>query len=91
MSKQIVKLKRHYHYDTDNVSFIKMYHTLKELGVKNNKFFLLIYDESIKGLNPHDEENLTEEQKVKIKRECKRNVWYFLREVARIPYYGMGI
>ena len=88
MTKRIVKLKRHYHYDTKNISFIKMYKTLKDLGVKNNKFFLLIYDESIKDLDPYDEDNLTEEQKIRIKREVCRNPWYFLREIVLIPVPG---
>jgi hypothetical protein len=89
--KKTVRLRVHYHYDTSNISFIKMYKILKDLGIKNNKFFLKIYDESIKNLNPFDEENLTVEQKVKIKRECKRNPWYFLREVVRIPVPGGSV
>ena len=86
--KKVVKLKVHYHYETDNESFIIMYKILKELGIKNNKFFLKIYDEDIKGLNPFDEDNLTVEQKIKIRREVKRNLWYFLREIVRIPVPG---
>jgi hypothetical protein len=65
-----------------------MYKMLKELGINNNKFFLKIYDTSIKDLDPFDEDNLAIEEKVKIKQEVRRNPWYFLREIVRIPVPG---
>lgn len=73
---------------TKNLSFIRMYKILKQLGIKNNKFFLRLYDKTLQGVNPFDEENLTEEQKVRIYAEVKRNPWYFLREIVRIPVAG---
>lgn len=88
MGKRKVRLKVHYQYNTDNISFIKMYMTLKQMGINNNKFFLKIYDEEIANLDPFDEENLTLDQKVRIKREIQRNPWYFLRQIVRIPVPG---
>lgn len=87
-NKKKIRLKVHYHYDTKNISFLETYKELKDMGIRNNKFFLKIYDESIKNLDPYDEENLTVEEKVKIKRECMRNPWYFLREILVIPVSG---
>ena len=90
MAKKI-KLKPYYHIDTKNVSFLKMHKILKDMGIKNNKFFLKIYDRSIQYLDPFDEENLTTEQKIKIKREVRRNPWYFLREIVSIPVPGGSV
>lgn len=75
---------------TKNKSFIKIHKVLKNLGIKNNKFFLILYDETLKGVNPHLDD-LTDEQKVRIKAEISRNPWYFLREVIRIPVPGGSI
>jgi len=69
---------------TKNKSFLSMAIILKKLGVKNNKFFLRLYDKSLKGVNPHSED-LTLEQKTRIANECMKNPWYLLREVIRIP------
>lgn len=73
---------------TKNKSFIKIYKVLKDLGIKHNKFFLYLYDPTLQGVNVYDEENLTEELKLRIKTEIARNPWYFLREVIRIPVAG---
>lgn len=77
-----------YDIKTKNDTFIEMWQELKNKGVKNNKFFLLLYDESLQGVDPHDEKNLTEEQKYRIQIEVQKNVWYFLREIIRIPEPG---
>lgn len=73
---------------TTNKSFIKMYKVLKNLGIKNNKFFLVLYDKTLQGVNPFDEEKLTIEQKIRINAEVRRNPWYFLRECIRLPVAG---
>ena len=39
-------------------------------------------------VDPFDEDNLTEIQKVKIRLEIQNNPWYFLREIVRIPVSG---
>ena len=43
-----------------------------------------LYDEDLKGVDPHDP-NLTKEYKLKIIIESQKNPWYFIREVMRIP------
>jgi len=73
---------------TDNMSFKKMYKVLKAKGIKNNKFFLKLYDKSLQGVNPRDEDNLTKEQKIRIIAEIKRNPWYFFREVVMLNVAG---
>lgn len=77
------------HYNTSNNSFLKVHLFLKKKGVKNNSFFLELYDETLKDIDPFDEENLTEEQKQRILVEVSTNPWYFLREIVRIPASGL--
>ena len=77
-------------WDTSNKSFLDLYNDLYKLGVKNNKFFLRLYDAELKGINPY-QKNLPLEIKIKIFVECVINPWYFLREVCRIPEDGKPI
>lgn len=79
-----------YDTSTKNKSFLKMSKYLRERKIKNNKFMLALYDENIKGLDPYSKD-LTPEQEIRIFRECSLNVWYFLREVIRIPADGANI
>lgn len=74
-------------YNTTNVSFLKVAKLLKEKGIKNNTFFLKLYDESLLNVNPHDP-NITDDQKNRIIIEVTRNPWYFLRECVRIASAG---
>lgn len=76
-----------YDYDTTNSSFIAIASILRRKGVKNYNFFLKLYDEDLVGVDPYDP-NLTQEYKLKIIMECRRNFWYFIREVMRIPAPG---
>lgn len=76
------------HYNTTNLSFIKVYHFLKKKKVKNCTFFLELLDETLEHVDPHDP-NLTEEQKQRIIIECTKNIWYFLRECVRIQNAGV--
>lgn len=78
------------HTATKNISFIKLFRHLKDQGVKNNKFFLKLYDSSLMMVDPHSK-HLTKEQKGKIIVEITRNPWYFLREVVRIPAPGKAL
>lgn len=82
-------MARSYTYDIDtrNISFIQTAVDLKKLGIKNNMFFLKLYDRSLAGVDPHDP-NLTDDQVLRIVNECIINPWYFLRECARIPDQG---
>lgn len=81
--------ERKFIYDvkTSNISFIQTAVDLKKLGIKNNMFFLVLYDPSLQGVDPHSE-FLTDDQIIRIINECLINPWYFLRECARIPDQG---
>lgn len=72
---------------TKNPSFIKISKELRENGIQSYMFPLMIYDKELIGVDPHDP-NLTPNQKSRIIIECKRNIWYFIREVARVPVPG---
>jgi hypothetical protein len=78
------------HTQTTNISFVKMFRHLKDVGVKNNKFFLRLYDPTLTKVDPHSK-RLTKEQKARIIAECVKNPWYFLREVVRIPAPGQAL
>lgn len=69
---------------TNNKSALELAVKLKRMGVKNNSFFLVLFDQTLSGVDPHDT-NLTLEQMERIGIECKINPWYVLREVARVP------
>ena len=74
-------------FDTSNASFIAMASILKRKGIKNWAFFLKLYDEDLVGVDPYDP-NLDQRTKFKIIMECRKNMWYFIREVMRIPAPG---
>jgi len=76
-----------YDINTKNISFLRVSADLRKRGVKNNKFMLELYEESLVGVDPHSE-NLTAVQKIAIFKECTQNVWYYLREIIRIPGDG---
>ena len=82
-------MARNFIYDvnTTNISFVQTDVDLKKLGIKNNMFFLKLYDPSLRGIDPHSP-FLTNDQIVRIINECIINPWYYLREVARIPDQG---
>jgi hypothetical protein len=75
------------HLKTQNMSFLKMYRYLRDRGIKNNKFFLRLYDESLATVNPHSA-RLTPVQKTKILAEITKNPYYYLREIVKIPIPG---
>ena len=77
----------YYQLETSNKSFLEMHYFLKSQGIQNNKFFLVLYDRDLAGINPRDP-NLNETMKAKILRECMINYWYFIREVVRMPDQG---
>ena len=76
-----------YDYKTKNQSFLTMHHYLKSKGYKNNSFMLILFDTDLVGVDPFDP-NLPVLYKQKILVEIRRNLWYFLREVSRIPQSG---
>ena len=75
------------HLQSRNTSFRLTYNELKELGIKNNKFFLMLCDRSLAVIDPFSK-NLTNTQKTRILIEIKKNPWYFYREVCRIKVAG---
>jgi len=75
------------HKNTKNKSFLDMHYLLKEKGVKNNLFFLVIYNERLMNIDPFSD-NLTPQDKLEIEIEVRMNPWYFFREVCVIPESG---
>lgn len=76
-----------YDMKTKNDSFKLMSYNLKTKGVKNNKFFLALYDEGLSGIDPFDED-LPLDIKLRIFKEATNNFWYYVRELSRIPAKG---
>lgn len=82
--------KKFYDFKTKNKSFLDLYQDLYRLGVKNNKFFLRLYDPDLQGIDPYSPV-LPKETQIKIFIECLINPWYWLREILRIPTDGLPI
>lgn len=80
----------HIHTETTNQSFIDMHFILKEKGIKNNDFFLVLFDRDLVGVDPRDP-MLNQFMQAKILREIMHNYWYFIREVVRIPDQGGSV
>ena len=79
------------HYQTKNISFLKMHSILESLDINNSSFFLELFDPSIADLDYFDTENLTAQQKLRILREIHVNPWFFLREIVLIPASGGNV
>lgn len=69
---------------TSNPTFLRLAGLYKSMNVVNHSFLLALHDSKLQGVDPYDE-YLPEETIVRIVTECKRNPWYFFREVARVP------
>ena len=74
---------------TENQSFINMWRYLQDMNVENCTFMLELYDESLKNFRLSDLE--TDDKKAradllkKVHEECQRNIWFYFREIVRIP------
>ena len=79
-----------YDWKTKNVSFLNLYNNLYKLGIKNNKFFLKIYDRDLIGVDIY-KDVIPIDLQMKVVLEILINPWYFLREVCRIPDDGSPI
>jgi len=88
-SQVIIPQQVYIEYETSNKSFIDMHWYLKSTGIKNNNFFLILYDAGLAGVDPRDP-SLSPIMKQRVLRECICNYWYFLRTVVRIPMQGAG-
>ena len=84
------KRKATYDFKTKNKSFLNLYNDLYKLGIKNNKFFLKIYDRDLIGVDVYNQ-ILPIDLQMKVLLEIIINPWYFLREICRIPVDGMPI
>lgn len=85
--KDIAEKHPYIDYNTKNQSFLRIALVLKRMGIHNYYFFLSLYDRTLLGVDPRSP-NLTTEQMLRISQECKINIWYFLREVVRVPVIG---
>jgi len=73
---------------TTNISFIRMAIQLNKMGVRNNTFFLSLYDKDLIGVDPCNLQDDSLELRARIAQECKINYWYFIREVVKIVSSG---
>lgn len=79
------------HRNTKNASFLRMAVLLSRMNIKNNLFHLCLYDPALLDVDPHElnaTNDPTGELRMRVAVESKRNVWYYLREVIRIPVSG---
>lgn len=88
--QQVQPITIYYQTSTTNQSFIDLHFQLKQKGIKNNRFFLALYDKDLIGVDPRDP-RLPQQMKLKIVNECTHNYWYFIREVVRIPDQGGAV
>jgi len=81
-----------FYYDTTttNISFLQTASDLKKLNIKNNMFFLKLYNRDLLGVDPYAP-NISKNMINAIILECMMNPYYFWREVARIPEPGGAI
>lgn len=81
--------KAYYDFGTKNTSFLQTAQELKTLGIKHWYFPLRVkYPQFNLGeIDPHDPD-LDAVTIGKIHRESKENLWYWVREVAKVPAKG---
>lgn len=77
-------------FATRNRSFVEYAATLKAMGNKNWMWPLMVLNEKLLGVDPHDPD-LDDETKVLIRIECRWNPIYALRECIRIPSGGDSV
>lgn len=72
------------HLNTPNRSWIEYAELLKRMGIDNHYSHLALIDSSLQHVDPHDP-NLSAEDAKRVLVECVNNIWYFLREVVKVP------
>ena len=77
----------YYHMSTNNKSFLEMHQFLKDRGIQNNKFMLVLLNPELARIDPRDP-NLPMPYRALVLRECLSNPWYFFREIIRVPQEG---
>ena len=77
------------HKNTKNPSFLNMRYFLQDNNIENDSFMLELYDESLENFDISDlntEDNKAREALItRVIKECQKNIWFFFREVVRIP------
>lgn len=63
---------------------------LKDKGIKNWNFMLILYDKKLQGVNPYSP-NLSLEMQARIQQEVQDNFWYYIREIIQIPSTGGNV
>lgn len=79
------------HRNTKNKFFLTMAARLAMMGIKNNAFMLALYDPDLLNIDPHTLDEKTDPDmrlRTKVAYECKRNVWYIIREIVKIESMG---
>ena len=76
-----------YDFGTKNKSFLQLARDLKLLGIKNYYFMLEVCDPHVTFVDPY-KENITANEVMMVSTEVTKNMWYYLREVCRIPDSG---
>lgn len=71
--------KVYYQMNTKNESFLELHRYLKDIGIKNNKFFLALLDPDLMNVDPHDP-RLNSMMKQKILKECINNYFFSLEK-----------
>lgn len=76
------------HKTTRNKSFLRVGAYFHQLGIRNRLFHLALHDPDLANYDPHKLTDPSIELRLRIAHECNTNIWYFLREVLRIPMQG---
>lgn len=85
--EDIVRYQPYIHFETKNTSAIRICRVLKAMGINNWYFPLVLHQSELKNVDPFDP-HLTVQQKQMILLESKINIWYYIREIIRIPVSG---
>jgi len=72
--------------NTKNTSFVRYSQLLQSMGVKNHLHPLQLHDKELMNIDPFsDNVYNSQELMLRIALECRRNFYYYIREVARSP------
>ena len=91
MSKIMKIGNKYYDFGTKNASFLLTASELKTLGIKNYYFMLEVKfpQLGVQDIDPY-KPDITAEEIGAIITECKKNPWFFFREVSHVVARGLG-